>query len=516
MSNQLSYQLFELIKTLSKSEKRYFKLYSTRNLTDKELVFIQLFDVIDKMDRYDEKKINQKFPTLKGSLLSNHKANLYEKLLMSLRLLKHNTPGIRVKELISFADVLLQKGLHFQSLNQLEKAKQLAGTYNLNILKLKIIEFEKQIEASYVTRSHQERAEELSNESNQVRKLIKNEGRWSNLALKMYDYYLKFGHIKNKNDAIQIADFFNTHLPEEIPNSSSFYGDIYKAQSYVWFYYISQNFVECYKHSLNWINTFENAPEMKINEVDLYMKGVHNCLSALFYCDDAIRFRKNLDLFEEFITKHQPSFNNNQKILAFIYFETAKLNLFFLEGEFTKGAEYTIKLIEQLRQHEGHIDIYRILIFNYKIACLKFGSDDYKGAIKHLNLIINHPGLSLREDIQSFARILNLIAHYELGNNELIEYQIKNTYKYLLKLEDMGKVQSAVFDFLKNAVYVDKEQLTPSFLQLKNKLDLILEDEHERRPTLYLDITSWLESKINNCSVEEIIRQKKLVKMNKW
>ena len=467
------------------------------------------------MSEYDEKKISQKFPQLKGNQLSNHKANLYEKLLMSLRLLKHNTPGIRVKELISFSDVLLQKGLHFQSLNQLHKAKQLATTYNLNILKLEIIEFEKQIEASYITRSHQERAKELSDESNQIRMAIKNEGRWSNLALKMYDYYLKFGHVKNKNDFTQITAFFESRLPTDTDHYLSFYGKIYKAQSYVWFHYISQNFAECYKHSLNWINTFENAPEMKINDVDLYMKGIHNCLSALFYCDDAIRFKKNLKQFETFINNNHSSFNNNQNILAFIYFETAQLNLFFLEGEFTKGATYTAKLIEQLKEHEKHIDIYRILIFHYKIACLKFGSDDYKGAVKHLNLIINHPGLSLREDIQSFARILNLIAHYELENDELIEYQIKSTYKFLLKLEDMGKVQTAVFEFLKKSVYVNEEQLLPRFIELKKELDLILEDEHERRPTLYLDIISWLESKINNQPVEEIIRQKKLANMNK-
>ena len=59
---------------------------------------------------YDEKKIAKKFPQLKGSLLSNHKANLYEQLLISLRLLKHKSPLIRIKELISFSNLLLQKG----------------------------------------------------------------------------------------------------------------------------------------------------------------------------------------------------------------------------------------------------------------------------------------------------------------------------------------------------------------------------------------------------------------------
>ncbi len=196
-------------------------------------------------------------------------------------------------------------------------------------------------------------------------------------------------------------------------------------------------------------------------------------------------------------------------ILAFIYYETARLNLFFLTGEFTDGAFYTIELEKRIEKHQSLIDIHRILIFHYKIACLKFGSDDYKGCIKHLNFIINHPSLSLREDIQSFARILNLIAHYEIGNDDLIEYQIKTTYKFLLKLEEMQKVQKVVFNFLKKSVHINRNELQPSFVNLKNDLEVILEDKYERRPTLYLDIISWLESKLTDNTVEEIIKRKR-------
>lgn len=510
MSKQLTYQLFELIKTLSKSEKRFFKLYAKRNLIRKQIIFIQLFDVIEKMDAYNEQKISKIFPQLNGSLLSNHKANLFEQLLISLRLLHHKSPVLRIKELISFADVLLEKGLYKQSLNQLNKAKQLAIVHHANILHLDILVFEKKIESRYITRSHQKRAAELINESNQLRLTIKNEGLWSDLALSMYDLYLKLGHIKNETDFKQISLFFNQNLPQENSTELSFYGGIYKLQSYVWFNYIIQNFSQCYKHSLNWIENFEKYPAMKLNDSVLYMKGLHNALSGLFYCDDANRFEKKLNTLASFIDQNQSSFNKNQSILAFLYLETAKLNLFFLKGEFTNGAFYTIDFEKRMKPFQSQIDVQRVLIFNYKIACLKFGSDDYKGSIKHLNFIINHPSLSLREDIQSFARILNLIAHYELGNDDLIEYQIKTTYKFLLKLEEMQKVQKVVFNFLKKSVHMNRNDLQPYFINLKNDLEKILEDKYERRPTLYLDIISWLESKISGNTVEHIIKTKKM------
>jgi len=461
------------------------------------------------MERYDEKKIAKKFPELKGSLLSNHKANLYEQLLKSLRLLHHKSPTVRIKELISFSDVLLQKGLYKQSLNQLHKAKQLATIHHANILHLEILVLEKGIESRYITRSHQKRALELIDESKQLRNKIKNEGLWSDLALNMYDYYLKLGHIKNESDFNKISIVFNENIPQDKVSQLSFYGNIYKLQSYVWFNYIIQNFTSCYKYALSWVEGFEQYPEMKLNDPVLYMKGIHNCLSALFYCDEGHRFKTQLGVLENFIQDNSSSFNENQSILAFIYLETAKLNFFFLKGEFTSGSKYTVDLEKRINQNETQIDVHRILIFHYKIACLKFGCDDYKGSIKHLNYIINHPSLSLREDIQSFARILNLIAHYELGNDDLIEYQIKTTYKFLLKLEEMQKVQKVVFNFLKKSVHMNRNELQPNFVNLKRDLEVILEDKYERRPTLYLDIISWLESKISGESVEKIIQRKK-------
>ncbi|NQZ79323.1 MAG: hypothetical protein HRT61_24865, partial [Ekhidna sp.] len=106
MSKQLSYQIFNLIKRLSKSEKRNFKLYAKRNSTEKEPIIVGLFDVYDKMSELDEKKIGEVFPLLKPNTLSNHRSNLYEQLLTSLRLLHKDNPSIRTKELISYAEVL--------------------------------------------------------------------------------------------------------------------------------------------------------------------------------------------------------------------------------------------------------------------------------------------------------------------------------------------------------------------------------------------------------------------------
>ena len=62
-----------------------------------------------------------------------------------------------------------------------------------------------------------------------------------------------------------------------------------------------------------------------------------------------------------------------------------------------------------------------MLVFYYKIASLYFGAGDYDTAIDYLNKIINWK-VDLRNDLQCYARLLHLIAHYEMGNFQLLEY----------------------------------------------------------------------------------------------
>jgi hypothetical protein len=51
-------------------------------------------------------------------------------------------------------------------------------------------------------------------------------------------------------------------------------------------------------------------------------------------------------------------------------------------------------------------------------------------------------------------------------------------------------------------------QLREEFSKLKAKLEEIAVQPFERRPFLYFDIISWLESKISGRSVQDVMQQK--------
>lgn len=151
--------LFYLIKSLTKAEKRNFKLYVLRQEGNATAKFVALFDVIDGITDYDEQKILKRTSVSK-SQLPNMKAHLYRQILVSLRLLsvQHST-RMQLREQIDFARVLYDKGLYKQSLKVLDKAKKAALTAEQTTIALEIVEFEKNIETLHITRSATSRAE---------------------------------------------------------------------------------------------------------------------------------------------------------------------------------------------------------------------------------------------------------------------------------------------------------------------------------------------------------------------
>jgi hypothetical protein len=170
----------------------------------------------------------------------------------------------------------------------------------------------------------------------------------------------------------------------------------------------------------------------------------------------------------------------------------------------------------QLKDIELFIDSHRVLVFYYKIACLYFGAGEPAKAIDYLNKIINWK-LNLRDDLQCYARLLHLIAHFELGNMEVVNYLSKSVYRFMGKMDNLSTVEEVLFNFLKQSIQkygragvagMNKDDLRKAFEDLLKTLKPLEHNKLESRAFMYLDIISWLESRIQGKDVQSIIREK--------
>ena len=509
MPKQKTDDLIQLINSLSRAEKRHFRLFVKRNQASEDILFLQLFDFLEKKGEYEEDLILKRLPGIKKRQLSNLKAHLYKQLLISLRLLATKSAfDIQIRETLDYARVLYDKGLYRQSLDVLDKAKQKAAEAHYHALHLEVLELEKHIEGQYITRSISGRAETLSEESNRLVANITESNLLDNLSLQLYALYLKVGYVRNEKDFSFIKEFFHSNLPKFDFQTLDFVSKIHYCQVNVWYFHMTQEFALCYRWAQKWVDLFQDKPSMIPLHAPLYLKGLHNLLSTLY---NALYFQKlesTLKILNDFPKTFDITVSKNIEGLFYLYKYIHTIKLHFLKGTFSEGVELVPELVQKIEDDEFSWDNHRVMLFYYRIACLYFGSGDNDNAITYLNLIINQKNPDYRTDIQCFSRILNLICHFELGNAQLVEYQVKSVYRFLGKMDDLGAVQKEIFRFLRRIPRIRESDLGNAFIELREKLTELQGDQFERRPFLYLDIISWLESKIMDQPIQTVIQEK--------
>jgi len=511
MPNGNTDPVFSLVNSLTRSEKRHFRLFCNRQGSTEGLKFLQLFDALDNLEQYDEERILTQVPSIKKIQLANLKANLYRQLLSSLRVYQaHQNPDIQLHEQLDYARVLYNKGFYQQSLKMLEKVKAAAQQAEMPHVALIAIDFEKMIESQYITRSLQGHAEVLAAEAQDTVKHLGQLHELSNLSLRMYGLYLKVGHARNQEDHEEVTNFFKANLVSLDLQEAGFFEKLYYYQAHVWYYTIVQDFKACYRYAQKWVDLFEAAPDMKEAQTMLYIKGLHNLLAVLYNLLYYSKFMEVLKTLEEFAADQDRRTTPNTEILLFLHIYQHRINAYFMEGRFTDGLAIVPELLEDMHEYQRQLDPHRVLVLYYKIASLYFGSGDNRRAIEYLDKVIHHREGSLREDLQCFARILRLIAYYEAGEDDGLEYQIRSVYHFLGKMNNQQQMQVEIFRFLRNLGNVEPTRVKEAFINLKEKLISIADNPFERRPFLYLDIISWLESKIEGVSVQDIMKRKVL------
>ncbi len=500
--------LFTLIKSLSKSEKRQFKLYAGRLGGNSHANFMVLFNLLDKTPEFNEALILNK-TNIKKQQISNTKAHLYKQILVSLRFNPvHQNARAIIREQFDFAAILYSKGLYKQSLKMLEKAKEFAINNGENNLAYEIVEFEKVIESQYITRSMSNRANELSKQAKKLSLKNVRISKLSNLSLQLYSLLLKEGYVKDDADSKSLIKYFKKRLPKYELSELGFKEKLFLYKAFLWRSLILQDFVSSYKYAQKWVALFDENPEMKKQNPVFYIKGLDYLLEALFFIKHRTKFNEVLKKLKTDLDSENITINENTKTLSFLCYSQNRLNLYFLEGKFTKGLNYVDLLLADLKSYESKIDAHHVMVFYYKIASMYFGAGRNETCIFYLKKIITNKELKMREDLLCFSRVLNLVAHYDAGLDENIEKLIISTYKFLVKMNDLHEVQRKMILFLKNLNNIYPQDIKKAFIKLYNELRVYENHPFEKRAFLYLDVLSWLESKIENRSVESIIQEK--------
>lgn len=508
MAKHKSEDLFYLIKSLSPSEKRYFRLQT--QVFGEAQKSLQLFEQIDQQDQYDEEEILWKAPEIKPAQFSNLKAHLYKRLLHSMRSyhLRKNK-DISIREYIDQAQILFDRGLYNQCNKMLKKARRLAHANDNLELMLEILKMEKQVVAQGIGNENPEKVNAIINEVKDVNNRINNINTLSNILVRLNNWYVKTGFVRKEEYLEEVKHFIRTSMPNFDEKSLSFNEKLNLYNVYVAYYQFIQDFENSYKYAHKWVQLFDEFPEQVHFKSIMYIRGIHSLLIAQNKLMKYQEFVETTRKLKQVFRLPGIELNENIRAMLFKYITIHEINSHFLTGDFSGGISLVTKIERDLDQFVDKLGKHSTIIFYYKIACMYVGDGNHRMAVNWLQKIINEQHVDLREDVHCFARILNLISHFELGNTDIIDYYIKSTYRFLLARDHLNNYQLYILRFLKNLTKETTDgELVKRFEDLRAQLLTLIDNPYESRSFSYFDIISWLESKIQKRTVQEVIQEK--------
>lgn len=497
--------LFQLIKSLDPSEKRYFKVFATMHIKGSDNnKYVKLFDAIESQSEYNETEIRKEFQNEKFlNQLHVAKNYLYNTILKSLRL--YHSEKSKLNELIDIlrdVQILYEKSLFKQCRKLLDKAKKIAYTYERHAQILAVLDWEKILARtnSYTETSEKELLEFYKEHADTTEKLNNINEYWK-LAIQSFFLRKKQGEIRDKKELKKFNEIIKNPLLLSDKNASTFLSKTFYFNIKGLYYLTNQDYNNLLIHTVRLVELLEANPLLM--KEDNYIASLYNLLIVqleLKKYNDALATIKKLRSLDT----SSPAMRTR----IFVTSYDTELNLYLRTGEFEKGLPLVMEIEEGLKTLK--INKESEVLFSFNIAYLYFGLSDYENSLKWVNKIINDKELNIREDIQCFARILNLLIHYELKNYDLIEYIMKSTRRYLSNKNKLNKFELITLSYLRKLIgSKSKDDKIFIFREWKKELIQISDDILEIKAFEYFDFLSWIECNITNESFTEIIKKKK-------
>lgn len=509
MSNKTSNHLFDLIKSLNKTEKRAFRLYTSRHTIGEQNSSIELYDYIDKMDIYDEPAIFEHF---KGSAFLNKfsitKGRLYNNILKSLDLY-YSSQSIeaQIYKTIHAAEILFNKGLYQQSSKQLQSAEKQALKNGKNIILLEIKNKQKKLieKESYSVLKKNQLQNIFKEEQHILNEIGKQQTLWLSKSL-LFNEINQKGIIRSVEDISTLERIIDDIKNIDIENSSDhvkyLYHHVYSA-----YYFAIKDVENCKIHLIQSKQIFQNNNTFIEHSPGAYFSIITN---LVYVCTKLKQFKEGTGYLNELKAipnskNYHANMDADLKFFSSIY----SLELFLkMEQHDYAGAKKLIpEITEGYVKFGDKINSIRKAYLDFKIATVYMSVGEFDEALNWINKILNAQGFDKKQDIYCFAQILSLILHFELKNLRLLPYTLNSTKRYLKGRNRLFKFEEL---FLKTIGKISKKELNQFDIEeilipLSKELYALKNDPFEQTVFDYFDFATWVKSKIENKPFKDLM-----------
>lgn len=479
-------QLFLLIHSLTKAEKRYFKLFCRQSGNDAN--YLQLFDAIDAQKEYDEAAIRKKFRKERFCIqLHVTKNYLHHLVLKSLRNFHSQlSKDGELKDTLRNVEILFHRELYDLCEAELKKAKAMALQFELNTGLAEVISWQRKL--AQVKHSQQfSHFQQLLAEQETVISAIANTNlHWQNAVQSSY------AAMSNSSPEQLTATFQKATLE-----------NAYTLESKV--LYCNTAYLTAIRNGLHdkaakalsdLLSLLEAYPNRIREDPAIYISSANNLVSFYVftkqYKQAIALIDRSRELYEIAIQQHQ------KKSLLKQLLRTYNLELEIYRD--TRSYEKNLAPVEHIEsvvnRHLAKIPPDYLLSFWFQLANIHFMRKDYGRSLQWINRVLNARLPATRHDLQVQARMLNLVIHLEEDNLFVLRYFVDSTRRFMKKVKDVQPFEQMLLAFFSKIGQTPKYEHKDRFRELHQQL---FADGQSLIPNAvldYIDYRKWIEEKL--------------------
>lgn len=496
-------ELFHLIRSLTPSEKRYFKTNAKKESATSN--YLQLFDAIDSQKEYDEPALKKKHEGKKFvKYLSAEKGYLHDQIMKQMRAYHADrTIDNKINELLQDEAFYRAKGLNDLRKKALDKARGLAEEYERFHLLQEIILRQINFVEEFARKTLEGPINELLKDMSQVQNLTESLSQLIFLKRKVFSFHRSGADIKNDSVKSEIDKTY-----ENLKNLNSSLPPSFRLRSYVNVAFadyaaLKGNRQEAFEWLMRNYEMYQENPKMKQEQLNSYRLLVSNLMGRLANDDDEELFGK---LSSELKTLPVDSFNAEGEIFQNVFF--LEHLRFINQGKLHLAEALVPDINSGLLEYGSKINKARELSFKCNIMVMYFILHKFDKAKDYADDLLSQKG-EIKQGVLTLTRIIYPIVHYELGHIDLVENLTRSSYRYLLKLKRLYGFERLMIKYLDTLPFnTSKEEFANSIAEFANDLQALRADPNELNTPGFEEIELWVKSKVTGEPMHQLLASK--------
>lgn len=495
--------LHDLICQMDASEKGYFRKFSRLYSQHSGGNYLTLFDILNGMEVYDEERLKKKLKDEKlVRQLGPLKAYLYDLLLKTLRAYRQNhSVHAQINSLVENAEILFSKGLYDQAMKALVKCRELVKAVDVPFRELEIQHWEQKFITENKTSGMDVLLEASVNESLSCVEHLRKQIELRGIYYKML--YLVKQNMRLADGAEQeMKRLFALPILQDAEALEGFYQKLNFHNNWNIYHFLSGRREEAYLSMQRVIELWEAHPRILENNIDIYIAGVNNYLIACISLKKTDEIRTMLEK-----TSCLQITGEGLKARIFENMVFWRLNYCYATSNWDDLEDITKEIQENLEKYGSKITEPKRISMLYSMGVYYFCNGDFHKALVYINELMNMRKTSVRKDVQVNTRIVNCLLHYELGNEEILEYAVRSAQRFMESREQYYAYEKIVVTSIHKLVRSHEHERPGIFRELYRQLqEYFLEFPDQQTLVNLFDIFSWVEAHADNKSFRETVR----------